>query len=90
MPGVLGVVGAVGLPLAVDIPVLAMVLAAVALAVVVIMIRRPGGISMMMLVISLLTTVDIRSGGNTRGCGDGLQPTYAAPGQCLQWPPPAE
>ena len=42
-----------GLPLAVDIPVLAMVLAAVALAVVVIMIRRPGGISMMMLVISL-------------------------------------
>ena len=43
VPGVLGVVGAVGLPLAVDIPVLAMVLAAVALAVVVIMIRRPGG-----------------------------------------------
>ena len=42
MPGVLGVVGAVGLPLAVHIPLLAMVLAAVALAVVVIMIRRPG------------------------------------------------
>ena len=43
VPGVLGVVGPVGLPLAVDIPLLAMVLAAVALAVVVIMIRRPGG-----------------------------------------------
>ena len=53
MAGVRGVVGPVGLPLAVDIPVLAMVLAAVALAVVVIMIRRPGGMMMMMLVISL-------------------------------------
>ena len=55
MLGVLGLVGAVGLPLAVDIPLLAgaMVLTAVALAVVGDQDPAAGGISMMMLVISL-------------------------------------
>ena len=91
VPGVLGVVGP-GLPLAVDIPVLAMVLAAVALAVVVIMIRRPGGISMMMLVISLSPHNRRYSQRWKHSRMRWWAPANLrrAPGQCLQWPPPAE